>query len=175
MHTYFAKELSAYSPKSYLEIGGGHGAFLLEAIKQFGEHVKYEMVDISSSSLEMAKTFVNNPKVTFKLQDIYEYKPDEPFEFITMGEVLEHVEEPVKLLKGLGKLLKDDGTVFITTPTNAPAIDHIYLFRNEKEIEEVINEGGFKVVNKLWVTSEEDVNKPEEESAMLYGAFIQKK
>lgn len=176
MVNFFKDGLKSYNPKRYLEIGGGHGLYLSKAIEQFGDSPYYEMVDISKSSLEMAKSFVPHKNITYKLQNIYDYNLDSLFDFITMGEVLEHVEDPVSLLTALGKLLTDDGTVFITTPTNAPAIDHIYLFRNAKEIEDVIEKSGFRVIEKLGVYSE-DVSDEEGEKrniAMLYGAFLKK-
>lgn len=174
---FFSDNLRKYTCSSYLEIGGGHGSYLSEAIDIFGKKSKYEMVDISESSLEMAKTFVANKDVVFKLQDIFEYENVAPFDFITMGEVLEHVEQPKELLIALGKLLNDNGTAFITVPTNAPAIDHIYLFRNAQEIEDLIEASGFKVKESISVYSE-DVSKEEgarRNIAMLYGAFIEKK
>jgi len=173
---FFQASLPTYKADRYLEIGGGHGLYLDQAMKLFGSNCYYEMVDISESSLNMARTFINNDKVTFKLQDIYDYELEKPFDFITMGEVIEHVEDPVSILKALGNLLSDSGTAFITTPTNAPAIDHIYLFRNEEEIEAVIHNSGFEIIKKLSVYSE-DVT-PEEGArrniALLYGAFIKK-
>lgn len=174
---FFQDSIGKYETKRYLEIGGGHGLYLSKAMEIFGSDVYYEMVDISKSSLEMARSFNAGKTVTFKLQNIYDYELKEKFNFITMGEVIEHVEDPVSILKALGELLTEDGTAFITTPTNAPAIDHIYLFKNEKEIEDVIDAAGFKVKEKLSVYSE-DVSREEGERrniALLYGAFISKK
>jgi len=72
-----------------------------------------------------------------------------------MGEVLEHVEQPVELLKKLHALLDDNGKIFITTPTNAPAIDHIYLFNNAEDIREVIIKAGFKIEKEQCIYSED--------------------
>ncbi len=173
---FFEASIGKYATNRYLEIGGGHGLYLAKAMEIFGPDAYYEMVDISKSSLEMAKSFNAEKKVTYKLQNIYNYELEKQFDFITMGEVIEHVEDPVSILKALGNLLTEDGTAFITTPTNAPAIDHIYLFRNEKEIEDVIMDSGFYIKEKLSVYSE-DVSKEEGERrniALLYGAFISK-
>ena len=131
--------------KNYLEVGGGHGLYISEAINIIGEGTSFDLADISPSSIDLAKKMVANDIVTYFLTDIYEYNPTQKYDFITMGEVLEHVEDPVQLLKKLHDLLSDNGKVFITTPTNAPTIDHIYLFRNAEEIREVIDKAGFKV------------------------------
>lgn len=128
---FFRKSLNSVKrpQNKYLEIGGGHGLYLDEAIRIFGTKLDYHMVDISESSLEMAKNFVEAKDVKFMLQDIYEYNVDTKYDFITMGEVLEHVEKPVELMEQIHRLLNDDGYSFITTPANAPAIDHIYLLK----------------------------------------------
>jgi len=177
MMKFFDEKLKAYSPKRYLEIGGGHGLFLSKAKKQFGSDTYFEMVDISESSLSMAKSFVGPTEAVYKLQDIYDYKLEESFDFITIGEVIEHVEDPVKLMKGVSALLADGGTIFMTTPTNAPAIDHIYLFRNEQEIVDVIEASGLYVKEKLSVYSEDVTPEYGEKFniALLYGGFLGKK
>jgi 2-polyprenyl-3-methyl-5-hydroxy-6-metoxy-1,4-benzoquinol methylase len=131
--------------KNYLEVGGGHGMYISDAISIIGPDTNYDLADISPSSIDIAKRMINNPKVNYNLIDIFEYFPSHKYDFITMGEVLEHVEDPVALLEKLHSLLADNGKVFVTTPTNAPAIDHIYLFKNADDIRGVINKAGFKV------------------------------
>lgn len=162
----------------YLEVGGGHGWYLAEAMDIVGrENRQYDLVDISPSSVEIAKGFLAGRPIQYFCQDIYEFEATEPYDFITMGEVLEHVEDPVGLLQQLYRLLAPGGTVFITAPANAPAIDHIYLFRNAAEIESVIDAAGFKVVD-AFSRYAEDVSPERAEKlkvALMYGAFIQKK
>jgi len=141
--------------RNYLEIGGGHGLYISEAISIIGENAKFDLVDISQSSIDIAGKMIGNDHVSFILSDVYDYNPALNYDFITMGEVLEHVEDPVKLLKKLYTLLSDDGKLFITTPTNAPAIDHIHLFRNAGEIREVIAAAGFEIENESCIYSED--------------------
>jgi SAM-dependent methyltransferase len=160
----------------YLEVGAGHGLYISEAIKIFGDTTAYEIIDVSETSIHISKHFLNNSKIKYILEDIYSYETEEKYDFITMGEVLEHVEDPVDLLKRLNNLLSDKGIVFITVPTNAPAIDHVYLFRNEEEITKVINEGGFDIIESCSFYSE-DIPKEKAEKlnlTMIYGAFLKK-
>lgn len=140
--------------KNYLEVGGGHGLYISEAISIIGAGASYQVVDISKSSLEMARRMINNNSVTYTLSDVFEFFPEKKYDFITMGEVLEHVEDPVRLLEKLYELLDDNGKVIITTPTNAPAIDHIYLFKNAEDIREVIRKAGFKILEEKCIYSE---------------------
>tara|TARA_R110002072_G_scaffold279426_4_gene441417 strand:- start:4195 stop:5088 length:894 start_codon:yes stop_codon:yes gene_type:complete len=160
--------------KQYLEVGAGHGIFLNSAIDFFPEVETFTAVDISASSIEIAKNFVDNPNIRFVHSDILKFQEENKFDFVTMGEVLEHVEDPIELLKKLKSLLKKDGVAFITTPTNAPAIDHIYLFRNDKEIKEVIHAAGFEILEEIQVPSEDlKVDEAHEKGvSVMYGAFL---
>ena len=161
---------------NYLEVGGGHGLYVNEAIKAFGGKVNYNVLDISESSLEMARHFVNSDKVNFILSDIFKYQPSVKYDFITMGEVLEHVEDPKALLKRLGELLAPKGTIFITTPTNAPTIDHLYLFRNAEEIRELIHQAGFSIEKEIKAYAEDVPEELAEQLkiTLIYAAFITK-
>jgi len=163
--------------KNYLEVGGGHGLYISEALKLIGEQANYDLVDISKSSLTIAEKMISNDVVSLILTDVFKYFPLNKYDFITMGEVLEHVEEPIKLLQKLHTLLSDNGKLIITTPTNAPAIDHIYLFKGAEDIRYVISEAGFDIEEELCVYSE-DVSQEIAERfkiSMMYAAVLVKK
>jgi 2-polyprenyl-3-methyl-5-hydroxy-6-metoxy-1,4-benzoquinol methylase len=141
---------------SYLEIGGGHGLYILEAIDILEKKdVQYDFVDISSSSIDLARKMINNNVVNYIHCDIFKFNPKVKYDFITMGEVLEHVEDPAKLLKKLHSLLSQNGRIFITTPANAPMIDHIYLFKNVDEIRKIITNSEFNIVSELYAYAED--------------------
>jgi len=176
---FFINKLPAYkaTTKSYLEIGVGHGYYLSKALEILDEQTTFTVVDISETSIALAKNFVNNERVVYNLQDIYEYDSSHKFDFITLGEVLEHVEDPLRLLLKIKDLLSDTGTLFFTTPTNAPAIDHIYLFNNADEIRDMVSTAGFKIESEVALLSE-DVSPEKAERlkiAVLYGAFVKKR
>lgn len=176
---YFTANLPRYKEKvdHYLEMGGGHGLYISEAISMLKPGTKFDLIDISPTSIEASRALVANDSVNYVLSDIFEIKAEKKYDFITMGEVLEHVEDPVALLAKLGELLKDQGTMFITTPTNAPAIDHIYLFKNADDIRQVIDKAGFKVTDELGVYAEKLPKEKAEKYkvTMMYAAFITKK
>jgi 2-polyprenyl-3-methyl-5-hydroxy-6-metoxy-1,4-benzoquinol methylase len=163
--------------KNYLEVGGGHGMYISDAISIIGNDTNYDLADISPSSIDIAKRMINNPKVNYNLIDIFEYFPPRKYDFITMGEVLEHVEDPVALLAKLHSLLTENGKIFVTTPTNAPAIDHIYLFKNADDIREVIDKAGFKAEDELLKYSEDLPAELAEQYkiSMMYAGVLVKK
>jgi ubiquinone/menaquinone biosynthesis C-methylase UbiE len=163
LYFWFSKKITEYIPdvNSYLEIGGGHGLYANKAMQSFKNCSRFCMLDISPTSIEIARQFINNPKMQFVVSDIFDYDNTQKYDFITMGEVLEHVEDPVALLKRVASFLNPGGTLFITTPTNAPTIDHIWLFKNTTDILDVITKAGLKTHEYFEISSE---NKTVEES-----------
>lgn len=148
--SFFSDHLAEFTAQasSYLEVGGGHALYLCEAQRQIGDRASIQVVDISETSMAIVKSFAagdRSGEISFHLMDIFDF-PDVPaFDFITMGEVLEHVEEPAKLLNKLRLLLRPGGKAYITTPANAPMPDHIYLFRNAAEIRTMFTDCGFRI------------------------------
>src|SRR5580700_3344648 len=68
---------------------------------------------------------------------------------IVMGEVLEHVEAPLRFLERARELMAPGGTLFATTCINSPALDHIHLFRNAEEIAELAADAGLRIEDQL--------------------------
>lgn len=179
MYAFFSDSFPNYKEniRNYLEIGGGHGLFISEAISSMGnKNVNMNFLDVSSTSINVARNFICNDSVKFINANILEFNPEDKFDFISMGEVLEHVEQPLKLLKKLHDLLNDSGHIFITTPTNAPAIDHIYLFNNFDEVRSMIKEAEFKIIEETTTFAE---NAPQDiieklKVTGMYGAILSK-
>lgn len=175
VYQYFKNNIQKYTPiKTYLEIGAGHGLYLEAAMEKIGDDCTFEALDISESSLELTKSLIKSDKVLYHLKNVFDYRDDEKKDFITMGEVLEHVEDPLSLLKKIKNLIKPEGTIFITTPTNAPSMDHIYLFNTVQEIRDLIDEAGLEIVSESYFVSEDvDLEKAEKRKiATLYASFL---
>lgn len=162
--------------KHYLEIGGGHGLYLSEAVNALNGATDFTLVDISPSSIEMTQEWLGNAHVNYLVRDVFDFNPDIKFDFITMGEVLEHVENPVALLKKVSSLLTENGYLWITTPANAPAIDHIYLFRNAAGIRTVIYEAGFRIEEEMMAYAEDVSDEVAEKFkvSMMYAGLLKK-
>lgn len=138
----------------YLEVGPGHGFLLLSAI-EVGSFDEFLGVDLSAASVEQTRTIVDHfhpdAPARVELRDFLEADDLAPgsFDAIVMGEVLEHVEQPAVFLRRIAELAKDDAYIFITTCINAPAVDHIYLWRTTDELEEMIEASGLSIVEPL--------------------------
>jgi len=178
MFNYFIETLPKYTGqvKNYLEVGVGHGFYLSKALEILDNATAVTALDISETSIEMAQNFVNDSRVAHKLKNIFDFNNDEKYDFITLGEVLEHMEDPLTLLLKLNELLRDDGTLFFTTPTNAPAIDHIYLFNNIREIQGIVKAAGFRIDSEMSFLSKDVPPEKAEKHKIteLYGAFLKK-
>ena len=86
-------------------------------------------------------------KIKYTKKDIFDYDDSNKYDFIVLGEVLEHLDEPKQILIKLSKLLKPGGLLWITTPTNSPALDHVYLFKTKEEVLTLIIDSGLETVD----------------------------
>lgn len=96
----------------YLEIGTGTGEMLAVAL-EFGYHVK--AIEICREDCERISSFFKG-EVEIQWCDISDYEADRQYDVIVMGDVLEHVIEPVRVLKKIKQMLKENGVLWISTP-----------------------------------------------------------
>ena len=167
MYSFFISNIKKNIKKtnSYLEIGSGHGLFLLKALENLGKNTKFDIVDISSTSIKITKSvikffFKNKRDINYHTKNIFSYKPKYKYDFISLGEVLEHVNNPNKLLNKIKFLLNKEGKVYLSTCIDCPSIDHIYHFKSIGQVEQIIKKSGFKILKRNILPVE---NKPMKE------------
>ncbi|MFH0734097.1 MAG: methyltransferase domain-containing protein [bacterium] len=141
------------SVTSYLEIGPGHGLFLLEAISVLGNNSNFDVVDISPISMNITKSIVSyftdsKCKPNYVVSDMLNLNSQEKYDFITMGEVLEHVNQPDLLLQKLHNLLTKSGIAYVSTCVNCPTIDHVYHFKYVDEITQMLIRNNFEIIDE---------------------------
>jgi SAM-dependent methyltransferase len=135
---------------TYLEIGPGHGLFLDRALTELEADVQATAVDISPTSIGITRAIMDyfrstSKSVAYRIGNIMTLDLGGRFDFITMGEVLEHVNDPARLLAKIRSLLQTNGAAFISTCANCPAIDHVYQFNNVDEIRSMIQDSGLRI------------------------------
>ncbi|MBI4964436.1 MAG: methyltransferase domain-containing protein [Desulfomonile tiedjei] len=179
--SFFKAKIRESRGGSYLEIGPGHGLFLLEAVK-FGQFDTYTAADVSQTSIDLCRAILDyefpqhNRGVDFILGDIHHQELGKTYDFVTAGEVLEHIEEPETFMNLVFGLLRPHGQAFVSTCVNAPAIDHIHLFSHTDEIKKVVRGSGFSIRDELELpyagkTLEEAIKK---KLAINYCALLEK-
>lgn len=157
MFLFFQKHIKEIKGENYLEIGPGHGLFFLEAISSDNFNT-YCAVDISEASLNMTKLFIEScthekaHNIHFVLGDINEQELECKYSFITLGEVLEHVDNPKKLLHSIYFCLENGGKAYISTCANCPVIDHVYLYRTIDEIKMDIESSGLEIIDEVIIS-----------------------
>lgn len=153
IYDFFLRFLRARAPQvhHYLEVGAGHGLFLIEALRLTAQ-ARHTVVDLSPTSLGLSRDLCNVEGLTspsFILADFLDMPEEGGFDLIVMGEVLEHTDKPEALLGKLRRTLSRGARAFVTTCSNCPAIDHITQFHSVDEIQSLVRSCGFKVEEEL--------------------------
>ncbi|MBY0383839.1 methyltransferase domain-containing protein [bacterium] len=116
--------IKTYGPENgqLLDFGAGQGDFL-KNMKRAAFQFMYHGVDLMYSKVEGVNWYVQdlNKKLQFK---------DGQFDVVTCIEVIEHLENPRKIIRELSRALKPEGLLVITTPNNESWRSIIsYIFR----------------------------------------------
>ena len=135
-----------------LEIGSGHG-FFLDIMKKNGYNVTG--FEISKEKRKYSKKVTKVPVLDININE--KTPTAKPFDIVVLFHTLEHIIDPITLLKNIKKLLKPKGKVLVEVP-NCDDFHlglnkfykefyweraHIHYF-NSKSLKTVINLGGFK-------------------------------
>ena len=113
------KFASQYAKGRILDLacGVGYGAEVLLAM---GEGIKKVIgVDMDVESIEYARANYNYPKTSFFVGDANDSKVINnlgKFDTIISMETVEHIKDDYQFIKNLNRLLKDNGTLIISTP-----------------------------------------------------------
>lgn len=108
--------ISTMKARSWLDVGCGDGA-LISGLDRHLPGVEKVGIDYDPRSIEFARLI--NPQVEFRTQDLgADGISDEPYDFVTLIEVLEHIppEKSKPFLKGLASTVKDGGYLMLTVP-----------------------------------------------------------
>jgi 2-polyprenyl-3-methyl-5-hydroxy-6-metoxy-1,4-benzoquinol methylase len=98
---------------SILELGVGHGYTTNRFSQFFSRHL---VIDGSSSVINQFQQQYPNCKTEIVQSYFEDFDTEERFDVIVLGFVLEHVDDPVLLLRQFKKFLKPNGSCFITVP-----------------------------------------------------------
>lgn len=158
LYRFFKDRLVPFVPDGirFLDIGVGHGLYFAELLGRRPECFGYGL-DIGQSALDYTRKMLRVKGIAegryhLFLQDVRDGLdfPDASFECILLGEVLEHLENPLEgVLKEVYRLLKPGGYLFTTTCINCGSSEHIYLFHTVDEIRELLRQANLNIIEEV--------------------------
>jgi len=113
---FIAKHIKCLDPKEckVLDIGCGNGNISIY-LGSLGYHVLG--VDISEKAIDKANRLNTLPNVSFRVMSAEDLIATDPtYDVVICSEVLEHLENPDKLIKVIDILLKQNGKLIVTVP-----------------------------------------------------------
>jgi 2-polyprenyl-3-methyl-5-hydroxy-6-metoxy-1,4-benzoquinol methylase len=155
---YFNGKIQTYikdrKPKLLLDIGCGAGIFL-DCVNKLGW--KSIGVDSSKAAIKYSKLKGLNVKLG-KIEQL-KLNPNS-FDVITIFQTIEHLDNPLKIMQKVNKLLRPNGIFLLTTPNENSFmakimgkkwfgyrnIEHIFFY-NQNSLKLMLIKAGFKEVN----------------------------
>jgi SAM-dependent methyltransferase len=137
---------------SFAEWGVGHGLLSADALQRWPQ-AQAHLYDLSPHSLGFAQRLLarHAGRCVF-LQDDVATAPSLPtVDRLVCSEVLEHVPRPELVLQRATAVLAPGGRAFLTAAIDAPQPDHIYLFRSDQEVFDMVAANGLTVRSHLSV------------------------
>ena len=163
----------------FLEIGAGHG-LLSKYLLENNSKNNGVICDLSKQSLILVKKVLNKKikksQLKYENLDFFKLKTNSKFDFIIMGEVIEHVRKPLNFLIKAKKLLKKNGEIFLSTCANCAQVDHLFHFKCIKQIKRLIKKSNLIIKSDL-ISPSENIDKKnwkKEKIAINYCAILKK-
>lgn len=130
-----------------IDIGGYQGMFLCAAKQAYG--VGGIVVDFNEQGVQFARTALGF-RDSAVIGDVYRYVPPARARFVSMVHSLEHVDDPVRLLRHVkADVLKEGGYLYIEVPNlfGSPLNDPVHFFTYSADsLSYLLNLSGFEVV-----------------------------
>lgn len=171
-YKYFKPYVIETHDRNFCDIGTGTG-FYSRQMLSLHKDVQGVAFDISDNSLEYSagqiEAFGFSSRWRQEKRDVVASPVKKDWSFLVSVEVLEHLENPLEFLKHIRPMLRNGGYGFITAAINAPNEDHIYLYRNCREVIDQLNEAGFIVIKHL---DKRAFEPKADEPVPALGAFI---
>jgi 2-polyprenyl-3-methyl-5-hydroxy-6-metoxy-1,4-benzoquinol methylase len=154
VNRFFRKEFLKRVPAGahFLEIGVGHGWFFSEILLQ-NPNAKATGMDISPYSIKFTDLLckvrgVDPSRYSMRQGDAVQDLgvPAGSLDAVICGEVLEHVEEPIKLAQKIHEALRPGGLAYFSAPAKSDAMDHIHEFADADKVVELIRDAGLTPV-----------------------------
>ena len=160
-----------------LEIGPGHG-LLGHRVVSAVDQADYTALDISASSLRYVEAAFHRAPVgpvTLLEGDACRLDDDRlpvDVDGLICCEVLEHVDDPMRILRAIYDRLALGGHALVSTVANLEAIDHVYLYDDEHHIRSHFSDAGLEIVAENFASPPGD--QSEERIPLNYVAVVRR-
>lgn len=158
------KTIKKLNFKNCLDVGCASG-FMVSEISKFFPKAKYFGIDVYDKAITAAKK--NYPRIEFSVAsaDKLPFK-DSSLDLILFYETIEHVENPLRCLEEIKRVLKKNGTLILTMDSGSLLFRVVWLiWENTKgrvwkkahlhpfhhqELEALIKKVGFRIKRKIF-------------------------
>lgn len=134
---FFLPSLAKQAHPRFAEVGIGTGVYSRTALQTVSDAEGFGY-DLSPVSVRFTRAHLEAfgllDRYDTSLRDVIEQPPEDQVGHVICVEVLEHLEDPVALMRALKNMTTPGGKLFITAALNAANADHIYLYRNAEEV-----------------------------------------
>ncbi|MCF8227567.1 MAG: class I SAM-dependent methyltransferase [Bacteroidales bacterium] len=156
-----------------LDAGSGFGQYDYFMARKF-KNWKIRAVDVKEEQIADCKRFferIGKKKVHFEYADLVQFDEQDKYDLILSVDVMEHIEEDVKVFENFNRALKKDGMLLVSTPSDQGGSDvhdhdHDVTYNNDgtrsfidehvrdgyniEEIQEKLKSAGFRKTEALY-------------------------
>lgn len=133
----------------FLDIGCGVGV-LTHEVHLIYPDAEVWGVDISDTAIK--DNLKEDPDIHYIAGSVGQLEkiPNDYFDVVFAGEIIEHMNDPLDLVKDAYSKLKSGGIFIMTTPNtdHITSDEHTWIFERE-DIEKLLKDGGFKSVEQI--------------------------
>lgn len=130
----------------FIDMGCGVGV-LGRRVKEKRKGCEVWGVDISDLIIEA--NIKDDPDIWYFQGEVgyCDFLPDNYFDVIFAGEIIEHMNEPAEAFQEARRILKKNGKLIVTTPidNHVDSPEHVWYF-NQDDVEDLFMSNGFKKV-----------------------------
>lgn len=127
----------------FLDAGSGFGQYTYYLARKFPQAM-ITGIDVKEEQIEDCNQFFEkksmHDRVHFEVGDLTRYERPERFNLILSVDVMEHIEEDVKVFENFHRSLADEGVLLISTPSDQGGSD-VHEEHEESFIEEHVRDG----------------------------------
>lgn len=131
-----------------LEIGSGNCLDALFA-SQYAHVDAYELNPFSAHWQQILNL---KERVSLNVK-WYDFEATQPYDFVAMVELLEHLLHPQQYLEGAHRVLKDGGYAYFTFAIRMPQFDHLFQFNSIEECQNMVCGSGFRIAEEFCTIS----------------------